>query len=199
MSCGETGKLHFHHKNHDDRDDRVGNLVVLCRKCHMAHHSEYGKNVVVPTSIHRINGSGVAMARFDAKYKDKGGVDTLRNMAVTQGLTLQKIADHFGVSREYIRQRLATFKIRDGVRAGGGHYTIPKRESVVERKRKNIYKWIIDNNMMIGEFAVKSGINAPRLSIILTGKANPNYAELSRIREVTGLSFEDIMEEGSAA
>jgi len=39
---------------------------------------------------------------FDKKYKKKGGIEKLR-LFVERGLTLDMMAAHFGVSREWIR------------------------------------------------------------------------------------------------
>lgn len=195
MQCGDSVKaLHLHHINHDSRDDRMNNLILYCRKCHTAHHVVNGKSRVVPTYLHRIKGGRLPQTKFNIKYADKGGVKTLIDMAVNQKLTLQKMGDHFGVTREYIRQLLNIYGIRKG-KFRGGKYEIEIREGTVERKMKNLYKWIIDHDMLIGEFSVKSGIASTRLSCILTGKVTPNYEDLSKIKEVTGMSFEDILAE----
>jgi hypothetical protein len=159
----------------------------------MNHHVKNGNSRVVPSYLFRQKG-GVSCARkFDDKYRDKGGIEKLKKMALEDRLTLQAMGDHFGVSREYIRQVLFIYGIRKGKRIGSATYEIMNRRSEVERRMKNLYKWIIDHNMLIGQFSKESGIPASRLSCLLTGKTNPSYTDLSKIRLVTGMSFEDIL------
>jgi len=41
--CGGDGsdsRLDVHHRNGDKRDQSMGNLVVLCHRCHMKRHAE---------------------------------------------------------------------------------------------------------------------------------------------------------------
>ena len=197
MSCGDvSGAVHIHHINHDSRDNDLKNLMVLCKKCHSVWHTKNGKSIVVPSHLVRFRAINTRN-NFDIKYRDKGGTDTLIDMAVTQGYTLQKMGDHFGVSREYIRQLLYILGIRKGKNTNGGEYDINTRSAIVERKLKNLYRWIIENDMLIGEFATKSGISPTRISGILTGKKIPNYDDLSKIKIITGLSFEEILGKGN--
>ena len=127
------------------------------------------------------------------KYATRGGIDTLQDMALNKKWTLDAMGKHFGVSREYIRQLLFLCGIRKGKRMGAVNYGVMEREGTVERRLKNLYKWIIDKNMLIGEFANESDIPSTRLSCMLTGKITPTYKDLSKIRLVTGLSFEEIL------
>ena len=64
----------------------------------------------------------------------------------------------------------------------------------MKRTRKNLYKWIIDNDMLIGEFAKKSGVPEARLSRILNGWISPTYKDLSTLKGATGMSFDEIMD-----
>lgn len=45
--CGETMKLHVHHKNSDRTNNKKENLAILCPKCHaMCHHSNPMKDII---------------------------------------------------------------------------------------------------------------------------------------------------------
>jgi hypothetical protein len=159
----------------------------------MNHHINNGKSRIVPSHLIRLKGGGSSSKKFEEKYADKGGIENLKQMALHEGLTLQAMGNHFGVSREYIRQVLNLYGIRKGKRIGSAKYEIMERGSEVERRMKNLYKWIIEHDMLIGQFAKESGLPASRLSCLLTGKINPSYTDLSKIRLVTGMTFEEIL------
>jgi len=42
-ACGVTQGLDVYHRNRDKRDQNLGNLVVLCRQCHMKTHAKTGE------------------------------------------------------------------------------------------------------------------------------------------------------------
>lgn len=191
MKCGvKTERINIHHANHDPEDDRVGNLLVLCQLCHRMHHVKNGKSKKIPYSLISIRGVQFAISRFDRAYSEYGGYSKLKEMSDDLSVTQSDIARHFGFSREYARQKLTLF----GLRGKGPNYENKTMEANMKRTRKNLYKWIIDNDMLIGEFAKKSGVKDVRLSRILNGWISPTYKDLSALKEATGMSFDEIMD-----
>ena len=196
MKCGaKTNRLNIHHANHDPEDDRVGNLLILCQTCHRKHHVENGKSTTVPYSLISARGVQFAISRFDRAYSETGGYAKLKEMSDDPSVSQSDIARHFGFSREYARQKLIIF----GLRGKGATYKKRTMEASMKRTRKNLYKWIIDNDMLIGEFAKKSGVSEVRLSRILNGWISPTYKDLSALKEATGLSFDEIMDKTSGS
>jgi hypothetical protein len=191
MKCGKrVARLNIHHVNHDPEDDRVGNLLALCQICHRIHHVENGKSTTIPYSLISIRGVQFAISRFDRAHPERGGYAKLKEMSDDPDVSQSDIARHFGFSREYARQKLVMF----GLRGKGPTYEKRTMEANMKRTRKNLYKWIIDNDMLIGEFAKKSGVNESRLSRILNGWISPTYNDLSALKETTGMSFDEIMD-----
>jgi hypothetical protein len=191
MKCGKkTIRTNIHHANHDPEDDRIKNLLILCQACHRVHHLENGKSTTTPYSLMSVRGAQFAASRFDRSHSERGGYTKLVEMANDPTISQSDIARHFGFSREYARQKLTIF----GLRGKSPTYDKKTMEANMKRTRKNLYKWIIDNDMLIGEFAEKSGIAEVRLSRILNGWISPSYKDLSTLREATGMSFDEIMD-----
>jgi transcriptional regulator with XRE-family HTH domain len=191
MECGtKTTRPNIHHVNHDPEDDRVRNLSILCQKCHRVHHIENGKSTVIPYHLQSTRGMQFAINRFDKAYSKYGGFTRLKEMADSPDTTQSDIARAFGFSREYARQKMVMFRLR----GKGPTYDKNEREANMKRTRKNLYKWIIDNDMLIGEFARKTKLSEARLSRILNGWVSPTYKDMSSIKEVTGMSFDEIMD-----
>lgn len=91
-----------------------------------------------------------------------------------EGKTLQYIADHFGVSKQYIKQITPM--------AGPSHrtgYAFP-----------NIADWLYEQSIYNYEFAEMLGISNATLSRWLLGKTEPTLYDIRKIIEVTGMPFE---------
>ena len=91
-----------------------------------------------------------------------------------EGMTLQSIADKFGVTREYIRQITPL--------AGPSHrtgYAFP-----------NIAKWLHTEGIYNYEFADMLGVSGATLGSWLLGKTEPSLYAIRKIIEVTGMPFE---------
>lgn len=92
-----------------------------------------------------------------------------------EGKTLQSIADHFGVTREYIRQITPQGgpKLRDT-------YVFP-----------NIAKWLADNGIYNYEFADMIQSNNTSVGNWLNGKTEPSLFHIEQILKVTGMTFDE--------
>jgi hypothetical protein len=151
---------------------------------------ENGKSTTIPYSLISVRGVQFAISRFDRAYSKIGGYAKLKEMSDDPSVSQSDIARYFGFSREYARQKLTIF----GLRGKAATYGKKTMEANMKRTRKNLYKWIIDNDMLIGEFAKKSGVSEVRLSRILNGWISPTYKDLSALKEATGMSFDEIMD-----
>lgn len=95
-----------------------------------------------------------------------------------EGNTIQKIADHFGVSKQYISKELRTDRIRSN-------------EKIVDACiYPNIRKFLIQEMLTGHSFSNKSGISYATLHHALTGKTDPRKETIDRILEFTGLTYE---------
>ncbi len=93
-----------------------------------------------------------------------------------EGKTLQYIANHFGVTREYIRQITPA--------AGPTH----QRDNYIF---PNIAKWLVDNGIYNYEFAEMIQSNRVSVGNWLLGKTEPSLFHIEQILKVTGMSFEE--------
>lgn len=95
-----------------------------------------------------------------------------------EGNTIQKIADHFGVSKQYISKELKTERVRSN-------------EKIVDACiYPNIRKFLIQEGLTCHGFSNKTGIAYTTLHHALTGKTDPRKETIDRILECTGLTYE---------
>lgn len=75
IQCGATSNLNYHHKHYrcNGGADTADNLQVLCRECHIQHHSASGDFATWGA----IGGKKTAMSH---------GLKTLRNLRQFQGI-----------------------------------------------------------------------------------------------------------------
>lgn len=93
QKCGkEANRVHIHHKDRDTDNNTLGNLMVLCAKCHKGQHLK----LIYPQPAHR-------------KRKIKMDISLVKEMR-TKGNTYAKIGEYFSVSRQRIHQILMTTK-----------------------------------------------------------------------------------------
>lgn len=92
-----------------------------------------------------------------------------------EGKTLQYIADHFGVTREYIRQITPAAGPKQR-----GKYVFP-----------NLEKWLVDNGIYNYEFAEMIHSNSTSVGNWLMGKTEPSLCFVEQILKVTGMTFEE--------
>lgn len=95
------------------------------------------------------------------------------------GVTLQKIADQFGVTRECVRQNTISI-------GGTGYHKTAVHSCIYP----NLAKWMDDNQCSFTDFAVLIDSNNKSVQRWLTGKNAPSKTVIDRMRAVTGMSYE---------
>lgn len=106
------------------------------------------------------------------------------------GYTMQQIADEYGVTKQCIQQKISSIT---------KNYT-PRQGGVRKIDEKIIYpnlaKWIFDNGYSVGSFAKRLGMSCSNnLLIKLHGERSINMAEIRRMLEFTGRTFEYLFAE----
>ncbi len=98
------------------------------------------------------------------------------------GASLQEIANHFGVSRQYVHQTIPHLK-REEI----GYYS------------KIIYpairKWMTENDCTYRQFAAKANVTQSSIQTALKGKNEPGKRIIDAILRVTNLSYEEAFKE----
>jgi hypothetical protein len=185
--CGKDGRLVTHHKDLDRFNDTKKNRVKVCHSCHGKIHAREGKSKQPYLYKRRIS-RGKSIERFDLRHVDSGGYQEFKRLASQPNVTLQAIGNHFGMTREGARQYMAVFGFR-------GYIMVPANPSPHKKNKvlRTLYRWIIEHDMLIGEFSRRAGINPSEMSQFLGGKREITYSRLSRIKEFTGLTFEQIL------
>ena len=94
-----------------------------------------------------------------------------------EGKTLQKIGEHFGVSKQYIQQ------------------VLPKRRKKLEEAIQsciypNIARWMEENEAGYSEIARRCGRLPQTVGNALSGRTDPAKTLIDRILRVTGLTYE---------
>ena len=96
-----------------------------------------------------------------------------------EGNTIQEIANHFGVSKQYISEELRTERIRSN-------------EKIVNACiYPNIRKFLMQERLTCRGFSNKFGISYATLYNTLTGKVEPQKKTIDRILKCTGLTYEE--------
>lgn len=98
-----------------------------------------------------------------------------------EGKALQEIGDHFGVSREYIRQVLQ-FNVN-------GH-----KRGIADSIYPNITKWALENNMSAYQLNNEIGLcrHVHAFYAKLRGKTRFSVDDIRKIMDYTGMSFEEV-------
>ncbi len=95
-----------------------------------------------------------------------------------EGSSFQEIADHYGVTKQYIHEILT----KSFSRSRGA-------------KRKTIYPkledWMNENGITFSKFSQYSGMPYVTLTQILKGKRMPNKVNIDIILKATGLTYEE--------
>lgn len=96
------------------------------------------------------------------------------------GVSLQEIADHFGVSKGRIHQitpRISTRSVRS-------YYN----ETFIY---PNISRWMRENRISANNFSKMIGVSQMTVSNNLRGKTPPSKKTIDKILEVTGMTYEE--------
>lgn len=95
------------------------------------------------------------------------------------GVSIQEIADHFGVTREYIRQITPTINTLAVRRKKLDSYIYP-----------NISRWMKENRVCASKLAKTIGISPVTVSNMLSGRVNTTKSTIDKVLEVTGMTYE---------
>lgn len=104
-----------------------------------------------------------------------------------QGLTYQKIADEFGVSKQYVAKVC-------------GNCCPPNFRGIDEKCiYPNLKKWMNDNYISRAEFLRRMGISAhtsnyQRFTAVMRGETQPKKDYIDKMLAVTGLTYEILFE-----
>lgn len=94
------------------------------------------------------------------------------------GVSLQEIADHFGVSEKYISRIVPICN----------HVSRRRSNPIIY---KNIERYLEENAIPIELFASISGTSRQAMSAILSGKNSPSKRTVDKILEATGMTYEE--------
>ena len=94
-----------------------------------------------------------------------------------EGSTLEEIANHFGVSKQYISQELTIERER-------------KRSISAKCIYPNLKNFMRQNRLTGKSFAKKTGICYPTLCRVLSGETDAHKKTIDRILEYTGFSYD---------
>lgn len=109
------------------------------------------------------------------------------------GYTMQQIADEYGVTKQCIQQKISVLT-RDYTSKQGCVRKIDKKIIY-----PNLAKWIFDNGYSVSSFAKYLGMSDPNnLLIKLHGERKINMAEIKRMLQFTGQTFEYLFAEKEA-
>lgn len=95
------------------------------------------------------------------------------------GVSIQEIADHFGVTREYIGQITPTINTLAVRRKKLDSYIYP-----------NISRWMKENRVCASKLAKTIGISPVTVSNMLSGRVNTTKSTIDKVLEVTGMTYE---------
>lgn len=129
-----------------------------------------------------------SILRFNERHAANGGYAVFAKLSRKKDVTLQEIGDRFGMTREGVRQFMAIFGLR-----GYQMVAVVPSPNAKQRVRNLLFRWIISHDMLIGEFCRAARISPPEMSLFLSGRKELSYDKLSRIKEVTGLTLEEII------
>lgn len=96
------------------------------------------------------------------------------------GASLQEIADHFGVTKEYISKVTPKAPLRSIRRAMCETYIYP-----------NISKWMRENRIDAGKFSSMLHVSRMTVSNNFRGKTMPTKKTIDAVLEVTGMKYEE--------
>lgn len=96
------------------------------------------------------------------------------------GVSLQEIADHFGVTKEYIRKITPKVETKSVYRTKSGKciYT-------------NILGWMQKNRVCAKKLSKMIGVSTCTVSNMLKGKVNTTKNTIDKVLEVTGMTYEE--------
>jgi len=119
--------------------------------------------------------------RNNGKPENKERVLDMARMRL-DGYTMQKIAEKYNVSKQYVQQELSIFS------GGGRTYRMSYEETIVF---PNIAKWLKDNDMSVNALAKSIGLpNGSVLYKKLRGEMEIGMREIKKLLEATGQTFE---------
>lgn len=96
------------------------------------------------------------------------------------GLSIQEIADHLGVTKEYIRKITPNIKGRSVSLAKLDTYIYP-----------NISRWMVGNCVSTNKLSKMIGVTHVTVSNNLLGKTDLPKKTIDKILEVTGMTYEE--------
>ena len=110
-----------------------------------------------------------------------------------KGLTYQQIADKYGVTKQNVGLACR--------RANPNKFRYHPESRVVF---PNLRKWMNDNKISILELTSRMGLevahpNLDRVRRILRGEGDPRRTTISKLMEVTGMTYEVLFAEGGDA
>lgn len=95
------------------------------------------------------------------------------------GASLQKIADQFGVTREYIRQI-----------TNGACNRASVRDRVSDCVYPNIRRWLVENKCSYNALAIKCDLYLNSVQLALKGSDGTQKKTIDAILKATGMTYE---------
>lgn len=96
------------------------------------------------------------------------------------GLSLQEIADHFGVSKQYIQQMLPTEQLRSR-----------RRNFIRKPAYPNLEAWLFKRGISNKDFAEMLEVSAGKVGRIVSGEQGISKSTIDKILAVTGMTYEE--------
>lgn len=96
------------------------------------------------------------------------------------GVSLQEIADKFGVSKQYIQQTLPTEQLRSR-----------RRHFIRKPIYPNLETWLFKRGISNKDFAAMIEVSISTTGRIVSGSQNMSKSTIDKILAVTGMTYEE--------